>query len=131
MPLALCSRMPLNSGSIDTSNLLAVCQIGDSCDPGLLRELIGHFVEQNRRRMDEAVSAVDSDDRYALREIAHAVKGSAALLGAGRLHDLASSIEQGASASDQAALANDVAALNGEFSAVLAALQARHPEAVG
>jgi HPt (histidine-containing phosphotransfer) domain-containing protein len=121
--------MRSHPGAIDTSNLLAVCQSGEAFDNALLRELIGHFVDQNRRRMDDAVIAVESGDRAALKELAHAVKGSAALLGAGRLHDLAYSLEFSATGSDQPALRASVATLNLEFSAVVAALQAQHPEA--
>lgn len=108
---------------------MAVCQSGDTFDTALLRELIGHFVEQNRRRMDDAVSAMERGDRAALREIAHAVKGSAALLGAGRLHALAFTLEHSAIASDLPSLRAAISGLNLEFSAVLAALQAQHPEA--
>jgi len=121
--------MRSHPGAVDTSNLVAVCQSGETFDTALLKELIGHFVEQNRRRMDEAVIVMERGDRAALREIAHAVKGSAALLGAGRLHDLAFALEHNAIASDLPALRAGIAGLNLEFSAVLAALQAQHPEA--
>jgi len=121
--------MRSHPGAVDTSNLVAVCQSGDTFDTALLRELIGHFVEQNRRRMDDAVKAMERGDRAALREIAHAVKGSAALLGAGRLHDLALTLEHSATASDLPSLQRAISGLNLEFSAVLAALQAQHPEA--
>jgi HPt (histidine-containing phosphotransfer) domain-containing protein len=121
--------MPSDSGSIDTTNLLAVCRSGDSFDDALMRELISHFVDQNRRRMDDAVTAVHAGNRDAVRQIAHAVRGSAALLGAGRLHDLAYAIEHGAPA-ELPELQAAVAAMDHEFAAVLSSLHTRYPDAM-
>ena len=89
MALALQAGMRSHPGAVDLSNLEAVCQSGETFNTPLLKELVGHFVLQNRRRLDQATNAVTAGNREALRDLAHAVKGSAALLGAGRLHDLA------------------------------------------
>ena len=118
--------MRSHPGAIDLSNLEAVCQNGESFNTALLRELVGHFVEQNRRRLDQAADAVDAGNREALRDLAHALKGSAALVGAGRLHDLAFSLEHRAEPGELEELKSVLARLNGEFSAVLHALRARH-----
>ena len=122
--------MRSHPGAIDLSNLEAVCQSGETFNTGLLRELVGHFVEQNRRRLDQASTALGDGNREALRDLAHAVKGSAALLGAGRLHDLAFALEHNAEPADMQDLKTAVAGLNGEFAAVLHALRARHPESL-
>src|SRR5262245_23159685 len=122
--------MRSHPGAIDLSNIEAVCQNGESFNTALLRELLGHFVQQNRRRLDQASAAVAAGNRAALRELAHAVKGSAALLGAGRLHDLAFSLEHRAEPGELKELRSAVARLNGEFRAVLHALRARHPNSV-
>ena len=119
--------MRSHPGAVDLSNLEAVCQSGESFNMPLLKELLGHFVVQNRRRLDEASSAVTAGNREALRDLAHAVKGSAALLGAGRLHDLAYTLEYRAEPGELPELAAAVAGLDGEFSAVLDALRERHP----
>jgi HPt (histidine-containing phosphotransfer) domain-containing protein len=117
------------SGVVDTSNLLSVCRAGEVVDLSLLRELLGFFIDQNQRRMTEATRAAEIGDREALRDLAHAVRGSAALLGAGRLHDLASALERDPLPHEIHALKSAVAALSGEFAAVLTALRSRHPEA--
>ena len=121
--------MPAESGSIDTTNLLQVCRSGDAVDVTLLRELLGYFVDANRDRMQEAARAAGVESRAELRDIAHAVRGSAALLGARRLEDLARVIERDALTSDAGCLSTAVAALQAEFSAVLTTIQQRHPEA--
>jgi HPt (histidine-containing phosphotransfer) domain-containing protein len=122
--------MRSHPGAIDLSNVEAVCQNGDSFNTALLRELVGHFVQQNRRRLDLASDAVDAGNREALRDLAHAVKGSAALLGAGRLHDLAFSLEHRAEPGELPELRSAVERLHREFSAVLRALLARHPNSL-
>jgi histidine phosphotransfer protein HptB len=122
--------MRSHPGAIDLSNLEAVCQNGPSFNTALLRELAGHFVEQNRRRLAQASDAVNAGNREALRDLAHAVKGSAALVGAGRLHDLAYSLEHQAEPADLPDLQSAVARLNGEFGAVLRAIRARRPESL-
>ena len=122
--------MRSHPGAIDLSNLEAVCQSGESFNTALLNELVGHFVEQNRRRLDQASKAVAGGNRGALRDLAHAVKGSAALLGAGRMHDLAFSLEHRAHPGELQELRTAVATLNVEFATVLRALHARYPDSV-
>jgi HPt (histidine-containing phosphotransfer) domain-containing protein len=122
--------MRSHPGAVDLSNLEAVCQNGESFNTALLRELVGHFVEQNRLRLDQAADAIDAGNRETLRDLAHAVKGSAALLGAGRLHDLAFSLEHRAEPGEPQELRSAVAGLNREFSAVLDAVRARHPNSL-
>jgi HPt (histidine-containing phosphotransfer) domain-containing protein len=122
--------MRSHRGAIDLSNIEAVCQTGNSFNTALLRELLGHFVQQNRERLEQASNAVAAGNREALRDLAHAVKGSAALLGAGRLHDLAFSLEHRAEPGPLPELKSAVNRLNGEFKAVLHALRARHPKSL-
>ena len=116
-------------GSVDTSNIVNVCRAGDTVDHVLLKEMLGYFIDENHHRMAKATRAVTDEDRESLRQIAHAVRGSAAMLGAGRLHDIATAIEHAALAGDLDRLREAVVALNAEFSAVLAALRDQHPEA--
>jgi HPt (histidine-containing phosphotransfer) domain-containing protein len=116
-------------GSIDTRNLLSVCQSGNSLDRLLLREMLGYFIDENERRVVASQEAVVSGDREVLRQVAHAMRGSAALFGAGHLHDLAWSLEMDADRSDLKTLARDVSKLRIEFDSVVAALRKAHPEA--
>jgi HPt (histidine-containing phosphotransfer) domain-containing protein len=121
--------MRVEPGAVDTSNILTVCHSGGSLNVTLLTELVGYFVTANRSRIDQAVNVVESGDRETLREIAHAVRGSAALFGAGRLHTLATAIEREALAGELDTLGASVSTLAAEFNAVLGSLRARHPDA--
>jgi HPt (histidine-containing phosphotransfer) domain-containing protein len=121
--------MDSSPGSIDTSNILSVCRSGDSIDRALLREMLGYFIDENQRRMTTSQQAVVSGDRQALRQLAHAIRGSAAMLGAGRLHDLAWSLELDAETGELQLLARDVSRLRIELDAVVLALRRAHPEA--
>lgn len=114
-------------GSIDTRDIVSICSANGVCDMALLQEILGHFIRDNQRRMDIATTAVQSHDRQGLRQVAHSVSGSAAMIGAGRLHDLAWSLEQDAASSEVSALHSAVAAMHDEFAHVLSALKAAHP----
>ena len=132
MPLAAPSvLMRTAPGSIDTTNIVQVCLSDGRIDQNLLREMLGYFIDENRRRMDKALAAVATDDREVLRQLAHAVRGSAAMIGAGHLHHLATTLEHDATAGDPDRLRAAVGSLRREFMAVHAALRAEHPEAVG
>jgi HPt (histidine-containing phosphotransfer) domain-containing protein len=115
-------------GAVDTSNILIVCHSRGALDVTLLKELVGYFVDGNRTRLTQAAHAVQANDRESLREIAHAVRGSAALFGAGRLHTLAATIEREAVGAELDNLRAAVTTLSNEFSAVLGSLRARHPD---
>jgi HPt (histidine-containing phosphotransfer) domain-containing protein len=123
------SSMDSAPGSIDTRNLLSVCRSGDTVDHGLLREMLGYFIDENQRRVTLSQQAVVVGDREMLRQVAHALRGSAALFGAGRLHDLAWSLEMDADQSDLKALARDVSKVRTELDSVVASLRRAHPEA--
>jgi HPt (histidine-containing phosphotransfer) domain-containing protein len=116
-------------GSIDTRNLLSVCQNGDSLNRGLLREMLDYFIQENERRLVSSKEAVETANRESLRQVAHALRGSAAMLGAGRLHDIAWGLEMDALTSELAALGDAVKALGEELDAVIASLRQAHPEA--
>jgi HPt (histidine-containing phosphotransfer) domain-containing protein len=116
-------------GSIDTRNILSVCHKGEVFNQALLREMLGYFVDENRRRMTSLAQAVEEGQRETLRHTAHAVRGSAALFGAGRLHDLAWGLALDATATDQQMLAHAVTSLRVEFAAVVCSLRHAHPEA--
>ena len=116
-------------GSIDTSNIVSVCRIGDTLDRALLREMLGYFIDENERRMSRSRDAAATGSRESLRQLAHAVRGSAAMLGAGRLHDIAWHIELDAMTTELPGLRLAVDAMRDEFTAVLTALRDAHPEA--
>ena len=121
--------MDSSPGSIDTRNIVAVCQSGDTVDLALLREMLGYFIDENRRRIVRAQEAVVNGDREALRQLAHAMRGSAAMLGAGHLHDLTWSLEMDAESSELPVLARAVNKVRVELDVVVAAIKKAHPEA--
>ncbi|HUE86613.1 MAG TPA: Hpt domain-containing protein [Vicinamibacterales bacterium] len=121
--------MQSSPGSVDIRNILSVCRVGEALNRGLLRELLGYFIDENQRRMATLTQAVDAGNRDTLRHVGHAVRGSAAMLGAGRLHDLAWCLELDAAETDLTALRGAVDALGVELDAVVTALHNAHPEA--
>lgn len=97
-------------------------------DLALLREMLGYFIDENERRIVASQQAVVSGDRQALRQLAHAMRGSAAMLGAGHLHDLAWSLEMDAETTELPALGRAVSKLRTELEVVIAAIKKAHPE---
>jgi HPt (histidine-containing phosphotransfer) domain-containing protein len=122
---------PMHSapGSIDTRDVVSVCRIGGVLNQGLLREMLGHFVTENERRIAGFAPALIVGNRQTIRNLAHAVRGSAALVGAGRLHDLARTVEMEADAGHIDDLGPSLDAIRLEFAAVKVALHDAHPEA--
>jgi protein-histidine pros-kinase len=118
-------------GTIDTRDLLDACGGDGDSRAELLREILGHVIRQNTERMELARAALAAGERLELAQVAHAVKGSAALVGARRLVDIARGLEQAATTAAPEALATSVAELEAEFHAVVEALRAQHPEATG
>ena len=121
--------MDSSPGSIDTGNIVSVCTSRDGVDYALMREMFGYFIDENERRVVHLQQVVVNGDREALRQLAHAVRGSAAMLGAGHLHDLAWSLEMDASEGDLQALARTINRMRRELDLVVAALRQAHPEA--
>jgi HPt (histidine-containing phosphotransfer) domain-containing protein len=117
-------------GAIDPSDLLAACRSGSTINLALLHEILGHFVRQNRGRLDDARRALDANDRTRLIETAHAMKGSAALVGAKHLSHLAAELEHDAPGAAPALLQMRVHAVEREFEAVLQTLSIEHPGAL-
>lgn len=125
-----CSLMDSSPGSIDTRNIVSVCHSGETLDRDLLREMLGYFIDENERRILASQEAVVRGDRARLRQLAHAMRGSAAMLGAGRLHDLAWSLEMDADTTPLPLLGRAVSTLRSELDGVIAALRSAHPDAL-
>jgi HPt (histidine-containing phosphotransfer) domain-containing protein len=123
--------LPMGSapGSIDTRNILAVCQTDGVLNRALLREMLGYFIDENERRVIRAQEAVVAGDRQELRQLAHALRGSAAMLGAGHLHDLAWSLEMDCATGDVHELAREVAKIRTEVDAVFDTIRRTHADA--
>lgn len=117
-------------GTLDPSDLLAACQSGAALNLALLHEILWHFVRQNRGRMADALRAVAEGDRSQLAQTAHAVKGSAALVGARPLSQLAYQLELDALTAPLPVLQSRVRAIQEEFEAVVHTVSIQHPGAL-
>ena len=121
--------MRWQTGAIDPSDLLTVCKAGSTINHDLLHEILGHFVRQNTDRMTQVVTALEAADRVQVAQIAHAIKGSAAMVGAGHLSQLANRIEVDAAGGSPAVLISGVTAMQNEFAAVIRSLRTLYPAA--
>jgi HPt (histidine-containing phosphotransfer) domain-containing protein len=65
-------------------------------DQRLLRELVGIFVDEGPKRLEALRAAVSAADGHQVEQIAHSLKGSASILGAGQLRDAAQALEDAA-----------------------------------
>ncbi|PYM72117.1 MAG: hypothetical protein DME03_18550 [Candidatus Rokuibacteriota bacterium] len=65
-------------------------------DQALLRELVGIFVDDGPRRLEALREAMKAADVQQLEQVAHSLKGSAAILGAARLQESALALEEAA-----------------------------------
>ena len=65
-------------------------------DQALLRELVGIFVDDGPKRLEALREAMKAADVQQLEQVAHSLKGSAAILGAARLQESALALEEAA-----------------------------------
>jgi HPt (histidine-containing phosphotransfer) domain-containing protein len=121
-------QLRTNGGIVDTSGLVALCHEGASLDVRLLREMFDLFDEEVAGRVHDLVEALAEDDRKAMREAAHSIKGSAGAIGATSLRHLAGDLEHESKVAPRAMLATAIGALHEEFSEVSRAIRALHPE---
>jgi HPt (histidine-containing phosphotransfer) domain-containing protein len=96
---------------IDHAVLLKRCMGNTSFVLALLDELEA----TGRRRIDEVTAAFRQGDLHATGTTAHALKGAAGVLGAGRLKDLATAIERVAASGATQRLETLVAQLDHEM----------------
>ena len=122
------SRINAIPGHVRLDDLLQVCRNGADFDDALLKEMLGLFIDENARRIDAARDAARQGNHTDLRAAVHAVKGSAALVGAERLRALAAGMEDdvvNAAGGDALGATEE---LGREFSAVVATLHALYPD---
>lgn len=83
-------------GAADRPVDLAVALRWLGGDQQLLRELVGIFVDDGPKRLEALRAAMAAADAQQLEQIAHSLKGSAAILGAVRLQESARALEEAA-----------------------------------
>lgn len=94
-------------------------------DPAFLDELLALFVEDLDSRLPRLREAVAAGDLVTIGSDAHALKGAAGNIGARRVADAATALEQQARAQDPAALVETWAAFERTIQATRAAIAAR------
>ncbi|MBA2794573.1 MAG: response regulator, partial [Thermoleophilaceae bacterium] len=114
---------PDAGGPVDRSVLIALGEMSDDEDD-LLRDLIELFLEQTPPQLLSLREAVEQADANALREAAHALRGSSVTLGAGRMTGLCRDLEALGSAGDTGPAADLVSRLEASFRDVSQALEA-------
>jgi HPt (histidine-containing phosphotransfer) domain-containing protein len=77
---------------LDQKALGQIMEVGDG-EVGLLEELLGMFESDQPQRLDKLWEAVNSGDLGTIRDISHAIKGSAGTMGASRLRAAAAMLE--------------------------------------
>jgi PAS domain S-box-containing protein len=75
---------------IDWNEALAIC----AGDHALLRDIVGAFLEEHPRRLDEIRRAIDTADFELLNRAAHTIKGSMRYFSASAVFDRAFALEQ-------------------------------------
>jgi HPt (histidine-containing phosphotransfer) domain-containing protein len=90
--------------------------------------MLNLFIRDNARRVQSAVAAANDGDASTLREEVHALKGSAALLGADALRDLAGDIEMRILSGTIPDPHPPALQLSAEYDAVVSTLKALYPE---
>ena len=78
---------------LDRDVIASLRELGGEDDPGLFVELVQLFLDDTPGRMHDLVSAFESADADALERAAHALKSSAANLGAISLSTLFKELE--------------------------------------
>lgn len=114
-------------GQVRLDDLIQVCRNGSEINDALLLEMLNLFIGENARRIDIICDAASQGRQHDLRAALHALKGSAALVGADRLRHLAADMEDdvvNATGADAVAAGHELAR---EFAAVVATLRALYP----
>jgi HPt (histidine-containing phosphotransfer) domain-containing protein len=94
-------------------------------DVELMRELVTEFVVDGETRLELLRRGLAEDSPIALRNEAHALKGSSGVVGATRMAELAQAIERCAEKTDLSACSEGVEHLGEEFERVRAYLEER------
>lgn len=85
---------------------------------GGLGQIVGVFVQESRRRLVAMHEALARGEAEPLRLAAHTIRGSAEMMGAGRLADLGRVLEEAAPGGDGARLEALFQELRAEYEAV-------------
>jgi two-component system, sensor histidine kinase and response regulator len=93
-----------------------------------MKEMLALFIQENRRRISMALGAAETGDSVELRGAVHALKGSAALIGAEHLHDLAANLEFRVVSGTVKDAHVETRQLEDEYAAVVSTLRSVYPD---
>ena len=109
---------------LDADTLQQLIDLDDG-SLGLLQEMDEIFRDDTPSRLEALEAAVKAEDREEMGDVAHAIKGAAATIGAPRVRALALALETaGRKGAAEAEPARLVAGLKEEFQQALRALEA-------
>jgi HPt (histidine-containing phosphotransfer) domain-containing protein len=103
---------------VDPVVIARLRDLGGPEDPGFLKGLVDEFLAHADRSVDQLRSAADAGDAKRLADLAHALKGSAANLGARALSAHAAEIERAGKAGEPRAARDPVEAAAAELARV-------------
>jgi HPt (histidine-containing phosphotransfer) domain-containing protein len=123
----VCPMRP-TPGQVRLDDLLRVCRSGQQINHALMKEMLGLFIQENRRRISAALGAAETGNSVELRGAVHALKGSAALIGAEHLRDLAANLEFRVVSGTVQDVDVATRQLQDEYAAVVSTLQSIYPD---
>jgi PAS domain S-box-containing protein len=110
--------------SLDLSTVKGLAELGGAENPDFMKELAGAYLGDLPRRLDAIRAAFKAGDAEALRQAAHALKGSSGNLGAQRMQKICSLLEQAGRSGDMTAAGRLMDALEKEAPSLKAAMEA-------
>ncbi len=113
--------MTLDVASAGIVDALAIIERMGGRD--LVVKLVAMFAQTARERVERLNRLLAADDRVQLSRVAHALKGSAAQLGAEHLRDLCASLERDAATLHRDQLTGRVTAIVAAVGATISALE--------
>jgi two-component system, sensor histidine kinase and response regulator len=99
---------------LDRERLHSLSEVG----PGMIAQLVDVFARSTPPLLSDLAAAVEGGDNELRRRLAHKLRGGSEAVGAQRLSELASRLEDGAGASDAAELEPVYAATLSELRAI-------------
>jgi CheY-like chemotaxis protein len=104
--------------SVDATRLAELAELSDDDDPQWMMTLISRFLKDTAGRLIQLYAAAESGDPGMLKDVAHALKGSAWNMGASQLANHAQRLQLIGQAGTTEGAAEAIEALEGELSVV-------------
>ncbi|MGB6032462.1 MAG: PAS domain S-box protein [Bacteroidota bacterium] len=106
------------SMSVDTTRLAELAELSDDDDPQWMMTLISRFLKDTATRLIQLYAAAESGDPARMKDVAHALKGSAWNMGAGQMANHAQRLQLIGQSGTTEGAAEAIEALEQEISVV-------------